>query len=62
MLQAKEVVIFHSKYRSIIKEKPDEETIPYYQELAGSDFQIETQDPDLQKAFRKIKETIQCNL
>ncbi len=62
MLQAKEVAIFHSKYRSVIKENSQEQTIPYYHELASSDFAIETEDPDLRQTFEKIKETILCNL
>jgi hypothetical protein len=61
MLQAKEVVIFHSKYRSIIKTSQKETTIPYYQELAHSDFTVQTDDPELKQMFEKIKETIQCN-
>jgi hypothetical protein len=61
MLQAKEVVIFHSKYRSIIKTSQKETTIPYYQELAHSDFTVQTDDPELNQIFEKIKETIQCN-
>jgi len=61
MLRAEKVVVFHSKYRSIVKESPDDETIPYYQELATSQFRVETEDPELKQMFEKIKETIQCN-
>jgi len=61
MLQAQKVVIFYSKYRSVFKEDRTQETVPYYEELASSDFTIDTQDPELQKSFEKIKETIRCN-
>ncbi len=61
MLQAQKVIIFYSKYRSVFKEDRTQETVPYYEELASSDFTIDTQDPELQKSFEKIKETIRCN-
>ena len=61
MLRAKDVAIFHSKFRSILKNTPEEDTIPYYHEMASSEFSVETEDPELQQAFEKIKETIRCN-
>ena len=61
MLRAKKVVVFHSKYRSVIKETPEEETIPYYHEIAKSTFDILSDDDDLKTRFEKIKETIRCN-
>jgi hypothetical protein len=62
MLQAKKVAVFHSKFHPLAHSHSNEETIPYYQELASSTFTIETQDPELRKAFEKIQESIQCNL
>jgi len=62
MLRAGEVVIFHSKYRSVIKEEQHEETVPYYNELAHSNFDIVNEDDDLKARFEKIKESIRCNL
>ena len=61
MLHAEEVVVFHSKYRSIVKEKQEEETIPYYNELASDNFEIITDDSDLKTRFEQIKESIRCN-
>ena len=59
MMQADKVVVFHSKYRSIVTEEPDESTVPYYNELATSEFDIEDLDEDLKEKFMQIKETIQ---
>jgi hypothetical protein len=61
MLDAKEVVIFHSKYHPVNTKKPEQETIPYYEELAKSEFVIRTEDEALKAQFEKIKETILCN-
>jgi len=60
MLQAEKVVIFHTKYHPV-HTKEEEETIPYYEELAQSSFNIETDDEALRSQFEKIKETIKCN-
>jgi hypothetical protein len=61
MLQAEEVVVFHSKYRSIVKEEREEETVPYYNELASDSFEILSDDRELKARFEKIKESIRCN-
>ena len=61
MLQAEKVVIFHSKYRSIIQKDTTTKSIPYYSELASSNFTIESKDPDIKAQFEKIKTTIKCN-
>ena len=55
MLKADKVVVFHSKYRSIVKDLPEESTVPYYNERASSEFIIENQDEDLKKKFEQIK-------
>ena len=60
MLQADKAVIFHSKYRSIVKEKEEESTVPYYNELAHADFSTAALDVDLKKKFDTIKENIQA--
>ena len=59
-LQADKVVIFHTKYHPV-HTKNEEDTIPYYEELAQSNFHIETDDEALKSQFEKIKETIKCN-
>ncbi len=61
MLKAEKVVIFHSKYRTLIKETPKEDTVPYYHEMAKSDFEIVSKDEDLRAVFEQTKETIRCN-
>lgn len=61
MLQADKVVVFHSKYHTIIEEKPESSTVPYYNELASDNFDINTQDSELAAKFKQIQETIACN-
>jgi len=61
MLHAEEVVVFHSRYRSIVKEEREEGTIPYYDELASDNFEIVGDDSDLKARFEQIKESIRCN-
>jgi len=61
MMQAKDVVIFHSKYHPMEKEKVEKSTVPYYYELASSDFKIESNDADIITKFEQIKEQIKCN-
>jgi hypothetical protein len=60
MLQAEHVVVFHSKYRSIIQEDRSSDTIPYYPELASEDFTIESRDEAIKAKFEAIKETIRA--
>ncbi len=55
MLKADKVVVFHSKYRSIVKDLPEESTVPYYNERASSEFIIENQDEELKEKFEQIK-------
>ena len=58
MLKADKVVVFHSKYRSIVKDLPEESTVPYYNERASSEFLIENKDEDLKEKFEQIKAQI----
>ena len=60
MLQAEKVVIFHSKYHPVVPKKTPS-TVPYYEELAKSEFEVKTDNEALRAQFEKIKETIQCN-
>ena len=62
MMKADKVAVFHSKYRSIVKDEPAESTVPYYNELASSEFVIENQDEELKKKFEQIKEQIRKQL
>jgi len=61
MMQAEEVIIFHSKYHPVEKEKVDISTVPYYNELASSTFDIQSKDTELIAKFEQIKEQIKCN-
>ena len=61
MLQASNVVIFHSKYHKLPTEAADNLTVPHYQELAEGDFEVQTTDPQLQEKFEKIKKIIEKN-
>jgi hypothetical protein len=61
IMQAKDVVIFHSKYHPVKKEI-NINTIPYYNELASSDFTIKSKDTEIIIKFKQIKEQIKCNI
>jgi len=61
MLQADKVIVFHSKYHTIIEEKPESSTVPYYNELASDNFDINSEDDELVAKFKQIQETIACN-
>ena len=61
MMKANKVVIFHSKYHPVVKIEDDITTVPYYNELASSDFEIESEDEELKEKFERIKERIKCN-
>jgi hypothetical protein len=60
-MTAKKVVIFHSKYHPMEVKNDEESTVPYYSELASSDFGIESNDVQLIAKFEEIKKTILCN-
>jgi len=60
-ISASKIVIFHSKYHPIEKEKVDISTVPYYNELASNDFDIKSTDKEIIAKFEKIKESISCN-
>jgi len=60
-MQAKDIVVFHSKYHPVEKAKNDISTIPYYNELASSEFHIQSEDTELIAKFEQIKEQIKCN-
>jgi len=62
MMKADKIAVFHSKYRSIVKEKEEESTVPYYNELATTDFKIENSDSDLREKFEQIKTRIEEQL
>ncbi|HIP28195.1 MAG TPA: hypothetical protein EYG82_03365 [Sulfurovum sp.] len=61
VMQASKVVIFHSKYHPVEKEKKSISTVPYYHELASEDFDIQCEDAQLIDKFEQIKKSITCN-
>ena len=61
-MKASKVILFNSKHISIIKDEAIESTIPYYTEMALGEFTIETEDKELQEAFKKIKKSIKKQL
>lgn len=61
MMKADKVVVFHSKYHPVAKAEEDITTVPYYNERASSDFEIETEDEELKEKFEALKKVIKCN-
>jgi len=61
-MRASKVVLFNSKHISIIEEKKIVSTVPYYQEMAWGEFNIEGEDKELRDAFNKIKSSIDKNI
>lgn len=61
IMKADKVVVFHSKYHPVAKVAKDITTVPYYNELASSNFEIESEDEELIEKFEQIKEQIKCN-
>ena len=61
-MRASKVILFNSKHISIIKEQKIESTVPYYEEMAWGEFDIESEDKELREAFNKIKKSIDNNL
>ena len=59
-IKADKVIVFHSKYHPVIEEVV-EDTVPYYNESASSDFNIESNDEELKEKFEQIKAQIKCN-
>lgn len=57
-LVANKVILFNSKYKSIIKKEEKSQTIPYYSEMALGEFEINCQNKNLRKAFEDIKSMI----
>jgi len=59
MFTASKVVIFHSKYHALPKDKVPEVTVPYYEERAEGNFTLPN-DGILKESFERIKALIQC--
>ncbi len=51
------VVFFNAKYHSI-QERPDEDTVPYYQELSSGTFEVTSDNEALKKKFLHTKTLI----
>jgi len=61
-MKADKVVVFHSKYRSIIKEETDVTTVPYYHEASSADFDLKGVSETLQEKFKEIQQSIRKQL
>ncbi len=61
MMTASKVIIFHSKYHPVKKEQETISTVPYYNELATIDFNIQSDDAELITKFEQIKKQILAN-
>jgi len=60
-LKASKIVLFNSKFNSILINNNVEDTVPYYKEVSLGRFTIEIKDKDLEEAFTKIKDLILDN-
>ena len=58
-LKVSKVILFNSKHNSIIKEKTEEDTVPYYDEMSLGEFTINSEDKELKEAFEKIRDSIE---
>ena len=57
-MSASKVVLFNSKSHIFSQNKPDYNSVPYYQEMALGEFTVESDDKELQEAFEKIRQSI----
>jgi len=62
IMKADKVVVFHSKYRSIIKETPEVSTVPYYNELSTAQFTLDGLDTEIQKKFQETQSIIKAQI
>jgi hypothetical protein len=60
-LKANKIVLFNSKYYSVVKDTEVEDTIPHYKERSFGRFNIEIHDKQLEKMFLEIKDLITLN-
>ncbi len=58
-LKTSRTVLFNSKNHKFSQKKPKYNSIPYYQEMALGEFSIQSDDEELQKAFEKIRQSIE---
>ena len=60
MMQAQNIVIFHSRYHPLEEEKTSYLSVPHYDERASGDFET-PEDKELKEKFERIKALITCN-
>ena len=60
-VKAEKIVLFNSKYKSIIKQDHNEDTVPHYNEMALGEFDIKSKDWQIVDAFNRIKASINKN-
>jgi len=61
-LKVSKVVLFNSKYLSIIKKEEKVNMVTYYKEASLGVFKIKSEDKDLVEAFEKIRSSIEKQL
>ena len=59
MMFASKVVVFHSKYHAMPKEKASTISVPHYHERAEGSFEVPS-DEKLKESFERIKTLITC--
>jgi len=60
-VKAEKIILFNSKYKSIIKQNHNEDTVPHYSEMALGEFAIKSKDWQIVDAFNRIKASINKN-
>lgn len=60
MMQAQNIVIFHSRYHTLEEEKTSYVSVPHYDERASGNFET-PEDKELKEKFERIKALITCN-
>ena len=60
-LRAESVVLFNSKYTTLLPSDERPSTVPYYHELSEGTFEDRSSDPDLHAQFERLRDAIQAN-
>jgi hypothetical protein len=58
-LKVSRVILFNSKNSTFVKKEIREDTVPYYDEMAFGEFEIDSSDKELIEAFEKIRDSIE---
>ena len=58
-MSASKIILFNSKNHIFSQKKPQYNSVPYYKEMAEGEFNIQSEDIELQKAFENIRQSIE---